>query len=48
MGLMRDYLVRQESDPNFDLRTEWGDMYEALMWVYDNANKPWPPEKKER
>jgi len=48
MGVMRDFLVRQESDPNFDPRTEWFDMYEALMEVYDNANKPWPPENKER
>ena len=40
MALMRDYMERQNDDPNFDERTEIYDLYDDLVHIYDQALNP--------
>ena len=40
MGIMRDYMERQNDDLNFDERTEIYDLYDDLVHIYDQALNP--------
>ena len=40
MGIMRDYMERQNDDPNFDPRTQIYDLYDDLCHLYEENLKP--------
>tara|TARA_R100000388_G_C7195722_1_gene135826 strand:+ start:661 stop:819 length:159 start_codon:yes stop_codon:yes gene_type:complete len=37
MTIMEDYEERQQDDPNFDPRTQLYDLYDELMYIYEQA-----------
>ena len=37
MGIMDDYMARQENDPNFDPSTRLYDLYDELVFIYEKA-----------
>ena len=39
IATMRDYLERQDSDPNFNSRTELYDLYDDLCFIYEHYEK---------
>ena len=37
MEIMDDYQARQQDDPNFDPRTRLYDLYDELVYIYEQA-----------
>ena len=37
MEIMDDYQARQQDDPNFDPSTRLYDLYDELMYIYEQA-----------